>query len=155
MILSRGNIIAVNPGMIHGLGADAKGATNLNLNITGERAEARASFLKQVVQAPVEYYKSVWSILLKSATGVTWYELGKKTVPEIKETLKQNPQMESALDNAMQTVKSGVTYLSDTGSGYLTLIKYAPYILVAGLVTIAIFAFRNPGAVTPTIKLQR
>lgn len=128
---------------------DAFPAININPNESGERAEAKITFLQEIVRKPVEYYKTAWDILLKTATGYQWIELGKKTAPVIKEELKNNPQLDNALTTAFSMAKGVGEYIGDTAGPYLWLAKNGPYVAGVLAVVLIYFVFTNPGAVKP------
>lgn len=131
------------------LRGDAWQAINLNPNNSGELATAKVSFLQQIVQAPVNYYKTAWEILLKSATGYTWIDLGKKSAPEIKQTLKDNPQLDNALTEAFRVAKNVGEVVTDYTAPYIWAAKYAPYIVTGLAIVLVIWLFQNPGSVKP------
>lgn len=155
------------------LGSEAHGVTNTNA--AGERASAVTKFVNNTVQRtaggqylgtstlvevakdlaklPQNYlqYMTVPGITYTVAKGV--WDLGKQSGETITQTINENPQIkQKVLDFTKKIVTSGkdiVDTVVNPIKGVSTTIAWLPYIVIGGLILLAIFAFKNPDTLKP------
>lgn len=155
------------------LGADAHGVTKLNT--LGTRATAVKKFLDNVMvrtaggqylgDDALTYVVQEMAKLPETALqyltlpGITYtvakqiWNTGKQSAQSIAKTINDNPQLKQTVkDLTQKIIKSGGDILDMVVNPIKStsmLITWLPYIVIGILAIAAIFAFKNPGSVSP------